>query len=224
MLPLLRTHNRLRMARIRDQAPNAVEALARMVEDSQIIDDGTPRGRVDVILMASEHAIIPGLHTGLNIGLTGFRKEYEDPWPTSTDQVGHFLTAVRLCIDPGFLFISPIPLLLGGWGDRDIPLRLIIGHEKAPDPPDVDKRNIQTLLSVLRHFRAQYHSVQEEDIENFKTGNLQAISLGNGLGNSMADLALSYQGWVFGLKLKEGAFPTRQSVADWVRSVLGNPV
>jgi hypothetical protein len=213
--------NRARLVTIRDHASTAVEAFARMFTDAGILDDGTIRGRLLAILAATKHRIVPGLHTGVAIGLTGFRKEFEDPWPSSTDQVGHFLTAVRLAYDSSFLNNPIFPLLLGGWGDDDIPLRLMIGHEKAPDPPDVNKPSIKTLVSVIRHFRAQYQAVSSQDIANFRSGNLEAIQVGNGIGNSMADLCLSYKGWLFGQYIAAGQFKTKEEIAQWVRTELG---
>ena len=218
-----RAKNRVRLIAIRDEAPTAVEACARMFTDTLVSDDGTPLGRLRVILAATEHSLVLGLHTGINIGLSGFRPEFEDPWPTSTDQVGHFLTAVRLACDARFIYNPLFLLLLGGLGDKDIPLRLIIGHEKAPDPPDVNKPSLRNLFKVLKHFRMQYQSVNNEDIANFRQGKLEAIQLGTGVGNSMADLRLSYMGWLFGQWVLEGRFKTQAEIAAWLRTELGAP-
>jgi hypothetical protein len=217
-----RAENRRRILVIRDEAPTAVEALARMFTDAHISDNGHILGRLRAILAATQHRFVPGLHTGIAIGLNGFRSEFEDPWKTSTDQVGHFLTAVRLTVDPGFLSIPIFPILLGGLGDDEFPLRLMIGHEKAPDPPDVDQISLKTLVKVLRCFRAQYRAVTEEDVANFRAGNLGAIRIGTGLGNSLADLSLSYQGWIFGQRIAEGRFRSQEEVADWIRKQLGD--
>jgi hypothetical protein len=179
---------------IRDEAPTAVEALARMFVDDRI-----------------------------HIGLTGFREEYEDPWPSSSDQVGHFLTAVRLSFDARFLRFPAFPLLLGSWGDHDIPLRLTIGHEKKPDPPDITKIHLGTALRVLRHFRAQYQAATSEDVANFRKGKLDAIQLGGGLGNSIEDLRLSRKGWEFGELMRRNHFQSNAEVSEWIRSELARP-
>jgi hypothetical protein len=193
-----------------------------MFTDAQIVDDATVAGRLHAILAATEHRFIPGLHVGASIGMTGFRKEFEDPWPDSTDQVGHFLTAVRLAFDAQFLSNPIFPLLLGGIGDTDMPLRLIIGHEKKPDPSDVNKISLRTLITVLHCFHAQYRSVSIEDIANFLEGHLEMIQVGNGLGNSMADLRLSYKGWQFGHGVSEGKLKSNEVAAHWIRTEIGN--
>jgi hypothetical protein len=216
-----RAKNQARIVAIRDGSPTAVEAFARMFTDPHIIDDGTVAGRLRAILDATEHRFVPGLHMGIAIGLTGFRQEFEDPWRSSTDQVGHFLTAVRLAYDTRFLSNPVLQLLLGAWGDEDIPLRLIIGHEKSPDPPDVTKPSLKTLFTVVSCFRAQYQSVTPEEITNFRSGNLDAIQVGVGIGNSMADLRLSYKGWMFGHGVSEGQFSTKEEIAHWIRTELG---
>jgi hypothetical protein len=191
-----------------------------MFVDAGIEDDGTPAGRLRALLAVTEHRYVPGLHQGLMIGLTGFRREFQDPWPTSTDQVGHFLTAVRLSFDARFLAFPLFGLALGAWGARDVPLRLIIGHEKKPDPPDASKIGIGTLLRALRHFRQQYQSTADEDVVNFQSGNLDAIDVGQGIGNSMADLRLSHKGWHFGKTIAAGQFQSGQQVAEWIRTEL----
>jgi hypothetical protein len=213
--------NRARLLVIRDEAPSAVEALARMFTDAAITDGGTVAGRLQALLTATEHRFVPGLQTGADIGLTGFRKEFEDPWPTSTDQVGHFLTAVRLAFDPQFLSNPVFQLLLGGWGDTDMSFRLMIGHEKVADPPDANRLGIKTLFTALRCFRAQYQSVTDDDVAQFQTGQLEMIRVGNGLGNSMEDLRLSHKGWLFGRSITEGHFRSREEVADWIRTEIG---
>jgi hypothetical protein len=213
--------NRARIMMIRDEAPTAVEALARMFTDAGITDDGTVGGRLHALLNATEHRFVPGLHTGADIGMTGFRKEYEDPWPTSTDQVGHFLTAVRLGFDPRFVSNPIFRLLLGGGGDADAPLRLIIGHEKVADPPDINRTSPRTLLTALRRFREQYQSATEDDIAQFRDGHLDLIRVGDGLGNSMEDLRLSHKGWLFGRSITEGRFKSREEVAGWIRTEIG---
>lgn len=223
LLPLGKAARNLRRAlRIREEAPTAVEALALMFLDAGIEDDGTPAGRLRALLAVTEHRFVPGLHQGIRIGLTGFRKEYQDPWPTSTDQAGHFLTAVRLSFDPAFLAWPIFPILLGSWGDSDVPLRLTIGHEKKPDPPNLTEQNPATLFRAIRHFRRQYQAATAEDVAHFKSGRLEAIRLGGGLGNSMADLALSRKGWQFGQLMAAGHFRTTSEVANWIRTELAD--
>jgi hypothetical protein len=133
--------NSAAITRIRDAAPSDVEALAQMFESSTIIDNGTVAGRLEAILAATEHAVVPGLHTGISFHDRGFRAEFRDPWPSSDNQVGHFLTAVGLSYNPAKVEQSLLGRRLRDWlgapdtmSSTEVALRLTIGHEKAPDP------------------------------------------------------------------------------------------
>lgn len=126
---------------IRDAAGNDAEALAQMFEDSRITDDGTVAGRLREILDATESLIVPGLQTHIRFHDSGFRPEFKDPWPSSDNQVGHFLTAVGLSFNPAKVSESFMARRLRDWlgadsalSDTDVALRLTIGHEKAADP------------------------------------------------------------------------------------------
>jgi RHS repeat-associated protein len=93
------------------------------------------------ILPETASSIIPDLQTG---GFTkrdasaGFRPEFKDPYPESSNQTGHFLTAVRhslVGVDP-----RVEKLIREKTGDTTTPtgpefaLRLDIGHELKADP------------------------------------------------------------------------------------------
>jgi hypothetical protein len=204
--------NRARIVVIRDESPSDVEALARMFTDSKIVDDGTIPGRVNAILDATEHTFIPSVHTGIEFKQSGFRSEFHDPWESSINQVGHFLTAVRLAFNPDIASNPILLTILEAWGDSEIPLRLIIGHEKEPDPD---------IFSISVGYKAQYRSTTDADIRNFKTGNLKAIKVGTGKGNSMADLLLSHKGWILGRWIAKGHFKSTKEIADWIRRTIG---
>src|SRR5690606_34510246 len=96
---------------IRDEAaPNDLEALARLFEDPRLFDDGTPQGRLEAILEATESPSLPGYQKGIRFGENGFRAEFHDPHVASSNQVGHFLTAVGMAYNPG-LVRRPIKLI-----------------------------------------------------------------------------------------------------------------
>lgn len=127
--------------RIRNRAPSDAEALAQMFESPSIQDDRTPAGRLRAILVATEHPLIPGLQTGIAFHDRGFRAEFRDPWPSSDNQVGHFLTAVGLSFNPAKVGESFFGARLRDWmraplamSAEEVALRLTIGHEKGPDP------------------------------------------------------------------------------------------
>jgi Domain of unknown function (DUF4157) len=141
--------NKKRILSFKTGAANDLESLANMFEDDQIIDDGTVTGRLQAILSATQHLVIPGLQTGIDFKDTGFRGEptptgsgFRDPHPSSANQVGHFLTAVGLEISPevvskplfGFGSVREMVDAPATMSDAEVALRLTIGHEKAPDP------------------------------------------------------------------------------------------
>jgi hypothetical protein len=127
---------------LKEQAGSDLEALASLFESDEIVDDGTVTSRLQVILTATEHLMVPGLQTGIEFSDEGFAPEFRDPHPSSQNQVGHFLTAVGLQFSPGVVS-EDIPLFgtirdmveaPEGMDDQEVALRLTIGHEKAPDP------------------------------------------------------------------------------------------
>jgi hypothetical protein len=146
-----RARNQERIRQIAAGAPSDLEALARLFEDGAIEDDGSPRGRLEALLEATERRTIPGLHTALPFGDSGFAGDrrpggagFRDPWASSRNQVGHFLTAVRLQTAPEVVSravpaLGSIRALVGapaGMQDAEVALRLTIGHEKVTDPPN----------------------------------------------------------------------------------------
>lgn len=141
--------NRKRIAALKGEAGTDLEALARMFEDEQIIDDGSVVSRVQAVLGVTESLVIPGLQTGEEFSDTGFRGDQEpggagfrDPHPSSRNQVGHFLTAVGLQFSPEVVsrhipYFGTIRSMVEApttMSDAEVALRLTIGHEKAPDP------------------------------------------------------------------------------------------
>ena len=159
-----RAHNQARIRHLARQAPTDLEALALLFEDDSIVDDGTVAGRLDALLRATERRSMPGLQTAIPFGDTGFAGErrpggagLRDPWPASRNQVGHFLTAVGLQVAPEVVS-RPVPVLgsirhiLGApaaMSDREVALRLTIGHEKVPDPPNALEASLLILAQGL---------------------------------------------------------------------------
>ena len=108
-------------------------------------------------------------------------------------------------------------------------MRLIIGHEKAPDPYPWQPEG----------FLRQFSRASAHDVELFRqaeaalgTGpklNLEAaIKILHGIsvddrmrGNSYQDLALSLVGWHFGKMIRSGQFANNAEVAQWIRANLG---
>jgi hypothetical protein len=175
--------------RIRDSAPSDAEALAQMFESSALSDDGTPAGRLRAILEATESSIVPGLQTGIKFHDSGFRTEFTDPWPSSDNQVGHFLTAVGLSFNPAKVAQSFMGRRLRDWlgadasmSDSEVAMRLTVGHEKSPDPGagtaagggflggilgGAVGAGIGAAAAVLGAFRDQFAAATDSDIQVF---------------------------------------------------------
>ena len=126
---------------IKNRAPSDAEALAQIFTAATISDNGTPGGRLTAILAATESNVVPGLQTGIRFHDRGFRVDFRDPWPSSDNQVGHFLTAVGLSFNPAKVEQAFFARRLRDWlgapptmGNEEVALRLTIGHEKAADP------------------------------------------------------------------------------------------
>ena len=248
-MPTMRSRTNLDRIRAirRELGDNDAETLARLFTDPQLADDGTIAGRVEAILEATEHQWLQGFPTFMDVpGLyelrgasdQGFRAAFRDPWPQSRDQVGHLLTAVGLILHPEVLQRRRLGRRLRTWlgvpkamSDSDAALRLIIGHEKQPDPFFADPR-------IVAKVRRQFSSVTAEDLAAFGRAmaalgdgacpdleaafrELASIGVGTGRGNSAQDLRLSLMGAHLAGRLKGGAFASRGELAEWVRRNLG---
>jgi hypothetical protein len=242
--------NLRRIRRIREEAVgDDAEALARVFEDARIRDDGTLAGRIRAVLAATEHRWVPGVHTPLDVpglyevkgfGDDGFRPELRDPWPGSRDQVGHFLTALALALRPELVRARRFGVRARDWAgapkgmsDEEVGLRLIIGHEKEPDPGRFDP------LMLLK-VRRQFASATGADVAAFRRAlavqgpgvgldlataseHLSAIAVGSGVGNSNQDMLLSLAGYRLAQLVTTRRLRTGAEVARWVRDRLAVP-
>jgi len=174
--------NSKRIERIRDTTGNDAETLALMFTDTGIRDDGTVAGRLKALLEATEHTVVPGLQTGISFHDSGFRTEFKDPWPSSDNQVGHFLTAVGLSFNPAKVTESFMGRRLRDWigadasmTDEEVALRLTIGHEKSADPNTKVAVAVGVLvdpvagaLILLGAFQAQFAACTSADVQVFR--------------------------------------------------------
>lgn len=241
--------NRVAITGIRDRLMSedpenyALRTLVEAFNSSEIMDDGTVSGRLEAVLNATAglslgnpRELLPGMHFGIAFdvgedkslvgrGDSGFASTYQDPWEHSRNQVGHFLTGVRLAYDPSFLDFgaafgtSPARLAIGAPTIEQesafrLGVKLSVGHELAPDLPGV--------LSALSATRSQYAAASDADVENFLSGNLTAIRVDESVrGNSNADIALTYQAYTFAAKVASGEFASNAAAAEWLRTSLG---
>jgi Domain of unknown function (DUF4157) len=213
--------NKERIAAIRQEARNNdAEALARMFEDTYIVDDGTVQGRLRAILNATENSFIPGLQTGIEFSDEGFKGDrspggagFRDPHPSSRNQVGHFLTAVGLSFNPAKVEEIFMGRRLRDWleapnsmSKEEVALRLIIGHELAPDPSIKDamigaaiggviggiigppgsgptSAALDAARAMLDGFKRQFKQATDQDVLAFRQAN---VALGTALTMDMS--------------------------------------
>jgi hypothetical protein len=241
----LRRIHRLRVEARGDDA----ETLARMFEDDAIVDDSTLWGRLAAVLAATEHRWVPGIHTPLDVtGLyelrgfsdVGFRREFRDPWPLSRDQDGHLLTALALALHPDLVarrrFGLRVRDLAGAardMTDEEVALRLIIGHEKAPDPRATEplilvkvRRQFRTAtagdVSAFREALTALGEAIDLDLERTRPC-VAAIAVGTGRGNSIQDLMLSLAAYHLAALLQRRIIADRAALAAWLRKNLAAP-
>jgi hypothetical protein len=139
----------MRVVMIRDEASgDDAEALARLFEDPGLGDEDSAAARLQTILEATERRLIKGLHTGLPFSDRGFRGDrarggsgLRDPWEPSRNQVGHFLTAVRLAFRLETVAEPVLGRPMRAWlgadpalSDEQVGKRLTVGHELSMDP------------------------------------------------------------------------------------------
>jgi hypothetical protein len=239
--------NLQRIHQIRQEAAgDDAETLARLFEDEDIVSGDGVGDRIEAILAATEHHWIRGMRTIVDMpGLyeckgfsdRGFREEFRDPWPCSRDQVGHILTAVGLTLHPEKVESRKLGRRVRDWvrapaemSNEEVVIRLVVGHEKEPDPRIPDPL-------VLVKVRRQFDSATDGDVAAFRraraaleldgaldldrlAGHLAGVQVGQGRGNSVQDLYLSFAGYLLAHLIKAGHFSTRHEVAGWVRQNL----
>jgi RHS repeat-associated protein len=196
---------------------NAAETLIESFRDEDIRDPSGPNAtveeRLETVLRLTKssgsphkqfHEVVKGgEHYGEELdptGDVGFRSEFRDIHQSSSNQIGHFLTAASL-----------------GYGAETgllteyVAARGIVGHEmKLKDDPEA---------GLVEQFTAPL----DKDIQNFRQGNLTEIPIDSQYeGNSYQDLFLSYVGFEFGRKVGRGEFDTKGEAVEWLRLVLTN--
>lgn len=138
--------------------------------------------------------VVPGLQTGRpskRWNDEGFNPALQDPWQKSGNQVGHFLTAVNLGFNPGFVSEPQLPIsfISQGWAesirdvfgapksvsDESLAIRLIVGHEKVGD---------LEMTNPLAFFH-QYNAATEQDVKVFREAE-KALGTGEKLNRDAA--------------------------------------
>jgi RHS repeat-associated protein len=177
-----------------------VDALIRLFETDELNSydppaSNTARARLELVLEATNRRLPGGIDAGIQFAIDfttcGLQGQFNDEWlyrkywnqnpddPNVANQVGHFLTAVRLGYDPTFL-VPLITLEIGMFVtipevrpllpmDESIAVtakRLIIGHEKVGDPLPTGDQVRDAALTALNIPR-QYGAAKLEDVNYF---------------------------------------------------------
>lgn len=219
-----------------------LEFLAQLFEDSTITDAGTGnelQKRVVTILEASTDGSNGGVthFTKIFAGCQdrGFRTAFQDPHPSSRNQVGHFMTAVDMGFRPtktyGLIPVLVRKALLDGTTQSFLPVEervcmaLIVGHEQVSD--DTWKANffagfaasvddVATFFTALDTIR-----LGPDPTLNKSKVALTGIRIGSGVGNSFQDLHLSLYGYRLGKFIRLGSMTTCGDAAQWIRTDIG---
>jgi len=211
-------------------------ALLEMLSTDKIVDDpediekyGEAGARLRT-LYPIMNSPAPGMAFAYGFGFNGFREEFHDPWMTSRNQVGHFMSSVFLSNTPeladGVLAWIADPFGEDTLSSEDRAVKIIVGHEKYQDPAFF-AAPLATLASGMNvgTFRHQYWSADGSDVEAFKRGYLDLIDIPyNSIGNSRQDLELSYAGYVLGKGVREGEISSRDDMAQYVGEHLVNAI
>ena len=222
-----------------------LEFLAQLFEDSTVNDSGSGnelQKRLVTILEASTD--------GSNGGIThftkifggcqdrGFRSAFQDPYPSSRNQVGHFMTAVDMGFRPTKTY-GVIPALvrktmLDSTTQSFLPVEervcmaLIVGHEQVSDTTwqaNFFAGFAASVADVEKFFRALDTVGLDPDLglNQSKTA-LSAIPIGSGVGNSFQDLHLSLYGYKLGKFIRVGSMTKCSAASQWIRTDIGGNV
>ena len=113
------------------------------------------------------------------------------------------------------------------YSDEEFAIRLMVGHEKSPDPIDDPSVFLQQFAKATNGDVAVFRSAEQNlgaslplDTKTAQS-TLRGIAVDNRQrGNSYEDLLLSLVGWRMGKDITYGVLITGSSVAGWIRSTL----
>lgn len=235
-------HNRTRFLNLfqtQNSRFNAAETLARSFEDPGFRDIGSISDKAEsrffsVLALSADSSIAPThFHDALDkIRDTGFRTEFQDPHPSSSRQVGHFLTAAHMGYQneqfrKGIqehrqrLSNSTIYLLLNANSNLEmtyglnisVNLRAAIGHELVADDAGSKWWGGSLVNQLITPTPAQISAFENDKLNQIKLNTSQD-------GNSYQDLYLTRVGFLFGERMAQGAFKNSGEAGQWLRLML----
>jgi RHS repeat-associated protein len=186
------------------------------------IDLSPAAERLDFVLWATSSEEGSPLHFGIQFRDTGFAPEFQDHqlWPDSSNQVGHFLTAVHLA------YVGDYDFRLG--------IACTVGHELLSDhlasdwyqclqgiEADSEGYHIGRFLdAMVADVQGDYR--QRDCLLRQIVGLPDAFDPTNPTidylrhGNSMQDLRLSLKGWIFGWKVLGRSINSLDEAREWL--------
>jgi hypothetical protein len=199
---------------IRNVAPSSVDALMMMFTLS-VLEGDTPKKRFDAIREATKS----GRYKYMNgdFSDSGFQEQYQE----GGDQVSHFIQGAVM----GYKTKE-------GTFREFAALSTICGHEMIGDISGgrfgvnyhTYAGNARQILWGLQNSGEANEWFLEGTDEAFqKIYDLNDDPDANRTGNSVADLRLSYIGWIFGRKLANGEFETMDDAVRWLEDNIADP-
>jgi hypothetical protein len=191
---------------IRNSSATSGDALVNLFTTTELPGDSAEE-RFEVILDATESG--SGQNFAVNFGQSGLQDQFVDPFPDSSYQVEHFLTASNLAYSSGNSSVNEY-----------INLSLVTGHEMEGDQGfPFAQHVVQGLLGMFN--REAHNAFLNGTDEDFS----YILGLGSNnpnyrYGNSIEDLRLSRLGWDFGRRMFNREFGSRDDAANWLRKNL----
>jgi RHS repeat-associated protein len=194
---------------IKTGSPTSVDALIEMFTTNELSGDN-PTARVATILNATSSG--PYAHFAVGFDDSGFKEELQDPYAGSSNQVGHFLTALDI----------------GLHQDNILGRSAIVGHEMFPDAHTSQlgtgvspgATSIWQIGTGLAHPRDRALFEQGNDDGFGKIISDGWSPSGSREGNSVQDLRLSYLGLTMARIYQRSGFPNNSAVGAWLRQNL----
>ena len=211
----------------------ALNWLTELYKNENLPGD-TVLDRTKYILDATRNGYHVHFNNRIAPGDSGFNPTFQDAakWPSSGNQVGHYLTAIDVSIWAN----NQSPIIRNF--TRAVAIDLVIGHELIgdyrgsfdnPTANQIVDMGVSALqygaglfTNIYTNGESQEWLLSGED-ENFN----KILQIGPSFnilrsGNSIQDLRLTYQGWTDAERILNGDFETNEEFADALQNNLGN--
>ena len=189
------------VASVAQNSTSSANALVDMFATDLIPGDG-PQERFEAILTGVDSGV--GKYMDGDFTDSGFQSQFKD----GGDQVGHFLQSAGLAYNSA-----------GSVGDY-VALSLVVGHEMQPDPQAEGIAENWGFFNQIgaSALRPSTHGLFLDGTDGGYNVILNTFGDPTARdGNSIQDLRLSYQGWIFGKNMQMGYYRSRYESANWLQ-------